>query len=180
LLNWWGEENVRHRHVWPGLALSRVGPDRPAQEIVRQVQLTRKQAGVDGNILWGVRAVLENRRGLADALANQVYQSQALLPAYPWLDNNPPARPQITASAGTSGETILNWTAPGPELVWTWLVQMRVRGAWKFDVLNGNQKGRVFLGNERPEVVAVTALDRCGIASQPAVVEFQTRTAVAP
>jgi len=170
LLQWWAGENIHHRHLWPGLDVSRVGPNRSAEEIVNQVRQTRGQPKASGNMLWAVRALTENRRGVSDALAGEVYGQPALSPAFPWLDPQPPARPQVTTSGGSSAELIVNWAAGGPEPVWLWLVQARTGGVWAADVVPGSQSGRVFL-QSKPEVIAVTALDRCGNASAPMVLE---------
>jgi uncharacterized lipoprotein YddW (UPF0748 family) len=171
LLQWWAGENIRHRHLWPGLDVSRVGPNRPAEEIINQIKLTRKQSGASGNMLWAVRALTENRRGISDALLNQVYTQPALSPAFPWLDNRPPAKPQVSSSAGPAGEVIVNWLAGSTEPVWLWLVQTRTGGAWATDIVPGSQTGRVFMVQTKPEIVAITALDRCGNAGLPAVLE---------
>ena len=49
LLSWWHEQNVLHRHLWPGNFASRVGMQGerawPANEIVRQIEVTRDQVG---------------------------------------------------------------------------------------------------------------------------------------
>jgi hypothetical protein len=127
-------------------------------------------------MLWAVRSLTENRRGISEALANDVYTQPALSPAFPWLDAKPPSRPNVTTSGGASVELIVNWTAGGAEPVWLWVVQGRTGGVWTTDIVAGFQTGRVFL-QSRPEVFAVTAIDRCGNSSPPAV--FEPRTVVA-
>lgn len=173
LLPWWAGENTHHRHLWPGLDISRVGRSRAPEEIAEQVRATRAQAGADGNILWGVRALTENRRGLADLLARQVYTLPVLTPAYPWLDKQPPGQPQIAASLGSGGEVKVNCRPTGGEPVQWWLVQARSGGAWTTAILRGTQSETVFTLPNKPEVVAVSVVDRCGNASAASVVERQ-------
>jgi len=173
LLVWWVGENSHHRHLWPGLDISRVGGNRAPDEIVEQVRVTRAQAGGDGNILWGVRALTENRRGLSDVLARQVYAQPALPPAYPWLDKQPPGQPQISALAGSGGEVKVTCRPTGAEPVAWWVMQTRADGAWTTRILRGTQSETVFSLPSKPEAVAISAVDRCGNASLGSVLERQ-------
>jgi uncharacterized lipoprotein YddW (UPF0748 family) len=174
LLPWWAGENTQHRHLWPGLDMSRVGASRTPEVIVEQVRATRAQSGADGNILWGARALAENRRGLADLLARQVYAQPVLPPAYPWLDKQPPGQPQISARSGSGGEVKLACRPTGGEPIAWWVVQTRAGGGWTTAILRGTQSETVFTLPNKPEVVAVSAVDRCGNASAVAVVERQS------
>jgi len=171
LLQWWAGENVQHRHVWPGLDASRVGPGRSPEEILSQVRATRSEPGASGNIYWGVRALTENRRGLGDALLKGVYGQPALSPAFSWLDPQPPAPPQISATIGAGDEVTVRCTPGGPEPARLWLVQARSAGAWTLEILPDAPAERVFRFANKPDVIAVRAIDRCGNASRPAVLE---------
>jgi uncharacterized lipoprotein YddW (UPF0748 family) len=171
LLQWWVGENTHHRHLWPGLDISRVGPNRPPEEIVNQVRLTRQQSGSDGNIYWGVRALTENRRGLTEVLAKQTYAQPALPPSLPWIDNQPPSRPQISATITSAGEVRVTCKPVGGEPVEWWLVQTRIGTIWSTEVVPGFQSAGSIVLSNKPEVIAVSAVDRCGNVSAPAVLE---------
>jgi uncharacterized lipoprotein YddW (UPF0748 family) len=171
LLTWWAGENTHHRHLWPGLDLSRVGANRAPEEIAEQIRATRAQSGADGNILWGAKALTENRRGLADVLARQVYAQPALPPTYPWLDKQPPGQPQISAALNASGEVKLTCRPTGAEPIGWWLVQTRSGNLWSTATLPGTQSDTVFALAGRPEVIAVSAVDRCGNTSAAVAVE---------
>jgi len=173
LLHWWAGENTHHRHLWPGLDISRVGGSRAPEEIVEQVRATRAQSGADGNILWGARALTENRRGLAEVLARQVYQQPALPPAYPWLDRQPPGQPQILAGLSASGEVRVTCQPTGSEPIQWWLVQTRASGLWTSTIVRGTQSETVFTFQNKPEVIGVSAVDNCGNSSAATVVEKQ-------
>ena len=73
LLKWWAGQNVFHRHLWPGNAISRLGRNRPAIEIVNQIYRTRQQPGATGNILWDCRPLMENRVNIVEALRKEPY-----------------------------------------------------------------------------------------------------------
>jgi uncharacterized lipoprotein YddW (UPF0748 family) len=171
LLHWWVGENVHHRHVWPGLDISRVGPGRAPEEIISQVKRTREQSGADGNILWGVRALSENRRGLSDSLAREGYDQPALIPNFPWIDRQPPSPPSVSAAFDSIGGVVVTCQPTGGESVWQWLVQTRNGGAWLSEVLPGTQMATRFLLRNPPEAVAVRAVDRCGNMSPAVVLE---------
>ena len=137
-----------------------------------QVRLTRGQPGASGNICWGIRALTENRRGLCDALQKGAYAQQALAPVFSWLDNQPPAPPRIWAF-GAGGQVKLHCKPAASEPVWRWLVQTRSAGAWITEIVPGSTSERVFLFSNKPDAIAVAAIDRCGNASEPAVLERQ-------
>jgi uncharacterized lipoprotein YddW (UPF0748 family) len=50
LLDWWRAQS-RGRPVWPGLASDRIGASRPAQEIVDQIALTRRETKTPGRFI---------------------------------------------------------------------------------------------------------------------------------
>jgi uncharacterized lipoprotein YddW (UPF0748 family) len=173
LLSWWAAQNAHHRHLWPGLDISRVGRSRAPEEIAEQVRATRTQPGADGNTLWGAGALVENRRGLSDMLSRQVYSQPALTPAYPWLDKLPPGQPQVSASFGIGGEVKVFCRPTGGDPVGWWLLQTRAGGAWTTTILYGTQSETTFTLVNKPEAIAVSAVDRCGNASGPVVMEKQ-------
>lgn len=163
LLGWWFSENVQHRHLWPGLDISRVGRSRGPEEIVNQVRATRQQATSDGNIHWGIRALIENRRGLADSMVSELYGQTALTPSVPWTDNHPPPAVKLSASVPASGSVRLSVT-PGTnsEPGRFWLIQSRVGSGWSTEVLPANPSGGNFEIGGRPELISVSAVDRSG------------------
>jgi uncharacterized lipoprotein YddW (UPF0748 family) len=115
LLRWWVEHNAKHRHIWPGNFTSRVGaPDgrgadaRPpwaAGEILEQIRLTRVESGAGGNIHFSMKALMENRGGLADSLAAGPYAEPALVPPSPM--GRPPA--PLRACAATRWPAAIPW-----------------------------------------------------------------------
>jgi uncharacterized lipoprotein YddW (UPF0748 family) len=112
LLDWWVEQNVRHRHIWPGLFTSKVGAQaaRPTEswaptEIVDQILITRDQAGSTGHVHFSMRAFQPGvpvRDTLAARLAAEVYAEPALVPASPWLDATAPAAPIVRVARDTA------------------------------------------------------------------------------
>ncbi len=172
LLAWWAGQNPKGRHLWPGNYTGRVGDPWKAEELIEQIRATRRQAGAGGNVHFSMKPLLQNKGGVADALVKEVYQAPALVPASAWLDAVPPGRPRLRVSEA-EGRAKATWSSPGEETVWQWVVQTRTGGAWSLEILPGGRTERE-MGAEAgagPEVVAVSAVDRCGNLGSPAVVE---------
>ena len=174
LLKWWAEQNVHQRHLWPGNAISRNG--RTAEEIVNQVRLTRKQPGASGNVFWSFKSFLRNRGNIVEALSREIYTQPALVPASFWLDNTPPRIPRLTVANEASGTLKITWQHSLGEPVWLWLFQTKVANGWRLEILPGHQTSQKLAGSALPDIIAVTAIDRCGNASMPAVVAKQELT----
>jgi uncharacterized lipoprotein YddW (UPF0748 family) len=176
LLAWWAEQNAKHRHLWPGLAPNRIGPNRSVQEIINQIRLTRQQHEATGEILWSMTGLMKNRGGIADALLKDIYGQPALVPASPWLKTATLMAPKLIMESSLGGATRLRWELPGTETPWLWVLQTQLRAEWKTEILNRDQTSRTLpAGEARPAVIALTAIDRCGNAAPPAVFEFSER-----
>jgi len=180
LLDWWISVNAQRRHVWPGLAAYRVSDGSSSQytasEIVAEIAHVRSRAGASaggasGTLLYNASSVRLNRGGLADALGATGYPVSALVPSFPWLDAAPPSAPAISvAPAGSSLR--VQWIPAGPEAARWWLVQWRNSTTWNAKLLWGAERSFdiLFSGTaDRPDVIAVSALDALMNASLPAV-----------
>jgi len=167
LLKWWADQNVKGRHLWPGMNTYEVGRKWQPAEIVNQIRLTRQQ-GTAGHIHWHMKSLMGNSAGLITMLEKEVYTQPALVPASPWLDSTPPGRPRLTMDAnGRGAKPTLNWEPTGTERVWLWVLQTKESGVWKTQLLPATRISHVFTST-LPEAAAVTAVDRCGNASPPA------------
>jgi uncharacterized lipoprotein YddW (UPF0748 family) len=165
LLNWWAQQNVRQRNLWPGLAAYQAGVEFPPAEIARQIQCTRAQPGASGDILFHLKSFEENS-ALASAVASQ-YTQPALVPPSPWLDPSLPAKPQLADRESNDG-LIFQWASPGGNTIAKWVLQFcGTDYAWRTIVLPANQYGQIF--SFSPEIVSVRAMDRAGVLGPPMV-----------
>ena len=80
LLNWWRAQS-RGKPVWPGIATERIGSKRPAPEIVRQIELTRRGTSSPGHIHWSMKALMRDQGGIDEVLRSGPYAEKAVLPA---------------------------------------------------------------------------------------------------
>ncbi|MDQ6860580.1 MAG: family 10 glycosylhydrolase [Verrucomicrobiota bacterium] len=67
LLEWWRAQS-RGKAVWPGIATERIGANRPAQEIVDEIALTRRGTDSPGHIHWSMKALMRNQGGIVERL----------------------------------------------------------------------------------------------------------------
>jgi uncharacterized lipoprotein YddW (UPF0748 family) len=79
LLEWWRAQS-RGKAVWPGIATERIGAKRPAREIVEQIALTRRGTNAPGHIHWSMKALMQNRGGVAELLRAGPYAEKANAP----------------------------------------------------------------------------------------------------
>jgi uncharacterized lipoprotein YddW (UPF0748 family) len=171
LLNWWAEQNTQHRLLLAGMRVGGwKGIDNEAREATDEIVLTRRQTGASGQILWHSAPLLANRAGVADALRGGVYAGPALVPACAWLGNASPARPVLEARESGRGIT-LDWREESGG-VWQWVVRKKMGGRWTTEILPGAQTKEVVpdgAGSAPPEIIAVSAVNRCGMMGEAAV-----------
>ena len=171
LLHWWSQQNVKSRHLWPGIDTTKVGNDRwKPDEIANQIWLTRKQSGDAGAIFWGMKNLVNNRV-LANAIAHNIYVQPALIPTSPWMTTThpPPQMPRLWAK--NLGNTVkVSWEAGGNGTIRQWVLQTKSGNQWTTKIL---QPGYASVTLNGPiDAVAVTAVDRMSRASAPAVIQL--------
>ncbi len=167
LLAWWANENTKKRHLWPGNIPSRVGSAQnwPVTEITDQIEVTRKQPGAGGNVHFSAKPILRNTGGLQEAFA-KVYAEPALVPATPWLSTAQPMKPTLR----NAGDQRFNLLLSGDESTTLYAVQTLDGETWTTRIVPVSTKGIAFidLGGKPPKQISVQAVNRFGIASEPA------------
>lgn len=187
LLDYWAKENKLKRHVWPGIYTSRINNAESSwlpSEIMNQIKLTREYGAKDdrviGHVHFSMKCLLENRKGLNDQMLAGIYKSPAVTPAFPWLDNDPPAKPTLNVR-DTDGEKslIVNlpnshdvsslaiWTKPGMEWklkIVPWVAP--ASGEWSIKLSS------LYTSGEKGPVVC-SAIDRCGNESDRESLQLQ-------
>ncbi len=171
LFDWWSGENVKHRHVWPGMdslkvgAKSKNGEVRPTSEIVNQIKVTRRFPDA-GHVHWSVSALMKNST-LDNALAQEVYQQPALIPASPWLNSTSPPPPKLSGNFGKNSMHVHWQNGQGEPARW-WLLQSREHGNWKTEILPASRTD-AYLENAHPDAVSLRAVSRTGNLSSPEI-----------
>ncbi len=101
---------------------------------------------------------------LLDRLPTEPYDTPALVPASPWLDAEPPARPILTLRE-RADRLRFTMEPAGPQTVRRWVVRYRHDGEWTIDVVPGPTRTyQLDLGasTPAPSIIAVSAVDRAG------------------
>jgi uncharacterized lipoprotein YddW (UPF0748 family) len=185
LLGWWAEQNVMHRNLWPGNFTSKVRRESTtpetrdswsAEELIRQIEVTRAQPGATGNIHFSMKALMRNYDGIADKLKNGVYAEPALVPESPWLGNESPAKPKVAANRSDEGVTI-EMELPRGRAPWQWLVQVETANGWKNAIVPGGEASHVVPldGGVEARAVTVSAVSRLGKLGRSTRTEIKTR-----
>ena len=157
LLDWWRSENKSGRHLWPGLGTARIGATRPADEIVAQISLTRRNNSSPGHIHWSNKSLLRNSGGIADLLRTGAYADRALVPPSPWLGGVKPGSPMVKKLGDTA-----TWRLSENPPRW-WLVQTKTGPAWESRIFPASITALPLKG---AEAIAVRAIDRTGLMSE--------------
>ncbi|QJR16595.1 glycoside hydrolase family 10 protein [Usitatibacter palustris] len=171
LLDYWTAANTAGRHMWPGFFTSRIDATEKSwtvDEIANQIATVRSR-NVPGQIHFSMAALMENRKGIGDRLA-QANATPALVPATPWLDNTPPMPPdmRVRAAPGDAESILLENASPAPERSWLLAIWMRHGAAWTFRVVPATDREfRIAVrSNGAPlEAIVVSAVSRLGIES---------------
>ncbi len=172
LMRWWAAQNARQRHLWPGLYTSGVGTGAATEwrsgEIVAQVLATRDQPAVDGEVYFSMESFLTDRDSVGTVLRRTVYAQPALVPESSWMMAGTPADPVTGLKRGAEADTLLIAPGSAAAVRW-WMIQLRTAGSWETHVIDGAMhvfcippSGGTAL---RPDLIAVTAVDRVGKAS---------------
>ena len=183
LMEWWQQQNTMQRHLWPGIAVERVGRDRQADEIVIQVGLARQHGlpSASGHIMWNISALTTNKHRVSDWLERHAYRGPTLVPATPWLDPTPSrlaahirtgSAPSLSLATDDSGRPQLAWTwnQPGTEPAagnadatrW-WLVQVHDGEQWHVAARLPAGSNRYTLpADHNWRVCAIRPIDRLG------------------
>ncbi|HRF59155.1 MAG TPA: family 10 glycosylhydrolase [Fimbriimonadaceae bacterium] len=172
LLDWWIANNPRGRHLWPGNYTTRVGEkfgNWSVDEIIDQIDETRKRKGATGNLHFSMRAFKEDFKSINTRLAEGVYAHAALVPASPWLDDprETPAAPVLTGSKRVGDR--LRIGLKGQAEVRFWTAYALRGGTWRLERVQSEPS--IEWRADGLEAVAVAAIDRAGIEGKRTVIK---------
>jgi uncharacterized lipoprotein YddW (UPF0748 family) len=178
LLNWWASQNPKARHLWPGNDLTKVGASWTSSEIVKQVRLTRKQPGAGGNLFWSMTSLMRDDGKLSETLARELFTQTALVPASPWLNDTSPGKPKLSLDPTKDAKQwTVSWNNNGKDSAWLWVCQTHAKGRWTTSILPGRRTSTRLPAQGSamfPDIVALTAVDRCGRTSPTALLNTET------
>jgi hypothetical protein len=116
---------------------------------------------------------LTGNSALAKTLTVQIFNEPALVPPTPsskFFDGRSPAKPALTADNKVIGDTVtVSWKSPTNQSVRWWILQKQTGTNWTTEYLAAKETSRTFSGT-LPEAIAISAMYRGDVLSQPAVV----------
>lgn len=165
LYDWWKAQNSQNRHIWPGNSIYRIDShDWPVTEIIDQVDIPRRADRYPGHVLFSMRILDKNTKGLAERLAVEAYDTPALVPPMPWLRMPRPKQPVVQFEYFAGTPQVSMQPAKGDE-VSHWVIRVRNASSWSLKVLPGWQQRYEPPSEERPVEVVVSGVNRAGIES---------------
>ena len=170
-------ENSNGRHIVPGLGIYRLSPQHggwPGIEIERQMR-TSRTAAADGMMMFRTAHLVGNASGARD-IYTKIYNTAALVPPMDWIAPAPET-PSVVECVRDRDGASLQWN-PVPSLDGYPAVRYNVYAALGDSVDVGNVSNLVATSltdscfryqcrTNRDISMAVTAVDACGVESEP-------------
>lgn len=180
LLGWWAGENLKERHLWPGINVGRDTAFRTVNETLSQIMISRGMLPKSNGVIhWSISSVMKNTN-LSKALLAGHYSKPALVPASPWLDNKAPEMPSATTENRNDSVLTVRWTHPNQGDVFRWVVYYQMGNTWNYHILNRNDRsydvkrteGAPGSTQQKLTRLSITAVDRMGNESARREISF--------
>lgn len=166
LLNWWKEQNILRRHLWPGIATYRIGstPTFTAQEIRRQIELTRSSPETRGAVQFSFKWLARDLGNIRGTLGD-VYKRDAIVPASPWIKVARPQAPKVTVKRDAK-YVHAAWTERGRRRAFWFIVYAKDKSGWSYSILPASERSISLSAHRKIDEVVVKSVDRLGQASR--------------
>jgi uncharacterized lipoprotein YddW (UPF0748 family) len=175
LLDWWESENTTRRNLWPGLFIRpEVNKKDMSLEIVNQIMVTRGMVPQSpGTMLFSMKSLMSKDSIIYKALSTGPFKTQALTPTYPWLDNEAPISPILSADK-FNDELILKWETSCEEKPFWFAIYTKINNIWSYEILPANTYSLLKkLSGKNITAVAISAIDRCGNESEKKIIKIE-------
>ncbi len=162
LLDWWKSQNVKKRHIWPGIAAYRIGSTATfnSDEIASQIAVTR-ETGDAGAIFFSQKSLRNDMGGIQSKLRQTVYPRDAVVPAFPWIGSTKPSAPKVTINRDREFVRV-RWTETGRKRAFWFVVYAKDKDGWSYSLVPARELGITLSADRRIERVIVKSMDRLG------------------
>lgn len=167
LLDWWKEQNIKKRHVWPGLATYRIGrnSDLSSAEIIDQIERTRASKETRGSIFFNFTSLRQDLGNIQEALATRGYKREAIIPPSPWIKKDPPRSPIV--SIRQNGElTVVTWNESGKTSAFWFIVYVKDKNGWSHSIVPASERSMALSSGRKIQKIIVKSVDRLGNVSK--------------
>ena len=132
LLQWWNDENIKGRHLWPGLNTVAVKSSNPVSEIAREIDVTRQIVkNYTGQVHWSIAGITKSK-AMQDELKLNVYKDKALIPETKWLSSKNLPELDVTWTK-QPGHFLLNWNKQSEAL--SYVLYLKYGNTWQTEIL---------------------------------------------
>ncbi len=133
LLNWWHEQNLKSKHIWPGISVANRDSLAMIDEAFNKIMISRGMKPSDSGILhWSIAPHMKFDT-LAKALKKGPYIDQALIPQSPWIDKKAPQAPKLKIENSETGLKIF-WSHPEKSNLSRAVVFKKYKNIWEYEI----------------------------------------------
>jgi uncharacterized protein YbbC (DUF1343 family)/uncharacterized lipoprotein YddW (UPF0748 family) len=133
LLEWWKTQNLKGRHLWPGISIGGQQGDKASDEAINEIMIAR---GIlpqsPGVIHWSIGPLM-NSPNLTKAIYTGPYKREALVPSSPWLDKKAPLPPDVNIDLDTDSLKV-SWSNKLPGDVSRNVVYFKYGSQWNYNI----------------------------------------------
>ncbi len=167
LLDWWQEQNVRHSHIWPGIAAYRVGstPTFTANEIASQIAKTRSHPETSGAVFFSEKSLRNDLGGIQQTLREKIYKTDAVVPRFEWIRVEPMSTPRVTIKRYRRYVSA-TWTETGKRRAFWFVIYAKDKDGWSCSVLPAAERSISLSAKRKISEIVVRSVDRLGNESR--------------
>jgi hypothetical protein len=170
LLNWWEQENIKDRHLWPGINIGRLQGERAIDETINEIMISRGMLPESpGVVHWSIGPLLKNDSLLQNIFSGP-YSQPALIPSSTWLSKRPP----VSIAVRRVGSVLKIESKSEFNLV---VIYYKTKSIWKYEIIpcDHSEVDGGFIASLSPESrhIFISIIDRFGNGSVPIPFNFQ-------
>ncbi len=167
LLDWWKSQNTKKRHVWPGIAAYRIGSTATftSDEIASQIARTRQDDQTRGAIYFSQKSLRNDMGGIQNELNGNVYRTEAVIPAFPWIKVGQILSPAVTIRRDAKYVRV-NWRERGKRKAFWFVVHAKDADGWSSSIVPASERSITLSADRKIEKIVVKSVDRLGNESR--------------
>ncbi|HMP32143.1 MAG TPA: family 10 glycosylhydrolase, partial [Saprospiraceae bacterium] len=134
LLNWWHEQNLQKKHIWPGISVAHKDSLIMIDEAINKIMIARGMNAKDAGVLhWSIAPHMKSDT-LVRALQKGPYSKPALIPRSQWIDKKAPTTPSVNIEKMEKGIN-LKWSHPEKENLSRVIVYKKYGTTWEYTIV---------------------------------------------
>ena len=163
ILDWWKEQNIKRRFVWPGIAAYKIGSTLTftTGEIASEIERTRLSAETNGAIYFSLKSLRNDMGGIQKELVDEIYKRDAIIPEFTWIKSPAPSAPEVKITRDSQYVKAV-WTELGSRRAFWFVVYAKDKDGWSYSVLPASERSIALSADRKIEKIVVTSVDRLG------------------